>query len=232
MPSRAIVMLLILCCIVLVQCSNNKAIQKTYSWSVYYESTLHTCLRNIIYHDHLKVWNDTQHCIRARWYNCLYLNRITVTAYNTSDLCRKMSLKSPLNTRDATIKYAITIKVPSTYTINVTFVRFWMEMTPFGCKRNKMKIFDGSRISEYCGIHDPWSVYSRWNVIRLMFFVFGVASHFQVELFSTILDIVNGIDTYQMHPVQVLDLYRGHPRSVAFSLNQLLSSSDPVQVTF
>ena len=209
----------------LVDCSALSSYRSRYSWLTFTRSKLSGCLLGNTYLDYAHVLNQTTNCFRLTWYNCLYVKTLTHSTLYTHSLCNRLLIRSSVMTNGT----KITIRVPPNYTINATLTQFSMDKTPFGCKRNRMQIFDGSDVTTYCGVRDQWSIYTKSNILIIRFVVFKVDSRFQVELFSTILDM-SGSESYTMYPSKEINIYRGHPKTENFTLDNLLISRDPIQV--
>ena len=204
-----------------------------YTWRQFYQQVLTQCTRVNIYTDYNKVLNHTLSCFKVNMFTCLYqqtLNHTSNNNYDISDVCYKASLLSPTLMADVTLVYTITIKVQPRYTINATFIKFRMDKSPFGCKRNVMEVWDGAKQLVYCGIRDQWSEYTSTHVLKLILRLVSVGSHLQIELYSSILDIVQGQQKYKMLPATSVHVYRGHPWSENYPMERLMTSWDPIEV--
>ena len=204
----------------------------SYSWHSFYKVSLTKCLYTSSHHDYLQLWNQTVQCYTSTWQKCLYQDKLQVEppSYVSHQLCHKMVLVAPQVARAKGLQYMVTLIVPITNTINVTFTKFWMDRSRFGCKRNKMEVIDGSQRTEYCGVRDQWSNYSQGHRLQVQFAVFKLGSRFQVEMSTTILEIVEGRDNYIMLAERTVNIYRGHPHIEAFGTDDSRTSWDPVQV--
>ena len=201
-----------------------------YSWGIYHKSSFMSCVRRNSHHHHIEVLYRVLQCFTSAWYNCLHQENVLGNRFNASKRCHKLHLMPPVLLTEEMKRYVIGIQGQTGYTINVTFITFRMEKTPFGCQRNKVLIIDGDNQKEFCGVRDQWSEYSISQMVKLLFFVFGVGSYFQVELHSMILEVVPGANRYVMNPIEEVQIYRGSPRTVNFTVDQLLTFWDPVQV--
>ena len=203
-----------------------------YTWRTFYEQSLKQCLHGYNYLHLMRALNRTLHCFSSLWHNCLHYQRISSPSYVSNDLCWKMSLLPPPPTVGKESQYSISMKVHVDYTINVTFIKFILETTPFGCKRNKMEVLSGDHQVQYCGVRDPWSIYSNNSFMTIYFWRYGVDVLFQVELLTTILVIVGDHGKYRILPPEEIDVYRDHPKSQLYEdINKLQTSWDPVLVS-
>ena len=203
------------------------------TWPEFYQQVLTQCTHVNIYTDYNKVLNHTLSCFKVNMFTCLYqqtLNHTSNNNYDISDVCYKASLLSPTLMADVTLVYTITIKVQPRYTIDATFIKFRMDKSPFGCKRNVMEAWDGDKQLVYCGIRDQWSEYTSTHVLKLILRLVGAGSHLQIELYSSILDIVQEEERYKMLPATSVYVYRGHPWSEDYVMDRLMTSWDPIQV--